>query len=143
MASKWVLGNNLKYISRSNSPINPPITFRLNLNRKSNKNLNMKLLLTIVCCGATEWPVTLHSGDTLCCEEHSLIHSQAWMKHFSAGIYLFKVNNRNTRIRCEICLKLTIKILERRHWHRSGIFIVNFEHTSHLVLVFLLLTLNI
>ena len=29
-----------------------------------------------------------------------------------------------------------------RHWRRSGIFIVNFEHISHLVLVFLLLTLN-
>ena len=28
------------------------------------------------------------------------------------------------------------------HWRRSGVFIVNFEHTSHLVLVFLLLTLN-
>ena len=29
-----------------------------------------------------------------------------------------------------------------RHWRRSGIFIVNFEHISHLVLVFLLLTLS-
>ena len=28
------------------------------------------------------------------------------------------------------------------HWRRSGVFIVNFEHVSHLVLVFLLLTLN-
>ena len=28
------------------------------------------------------------------------------------------------------------------HWRRSGIFIVNFEHISHLVLVFLLLTLS-
>ena len=28
------------------------------------------------------------------------------------------------------------------NWRRSGIFIVNFEHVSHLVLVFLLLTLN-
>ena len=27
-------------------------------------------------------------------------------------------------------------------WHRSGVFIVNFEHISHLALVFLLLTLN-
>ena len=27
-------------------------------------------------------------------------------------------------------------------WRRSGIFIVNFEHISHLVLVFLLLTLS-
>ena len=58
------------------------------------------------------------------------------------GIYLLKVNNRNTRTRCEICLKLTIKISERRQWRRSGIFIVNFEHISHLVLVFLLLALN-
>ena len=55
---------------------------------------------------------------------------------------MFKVNNRNTRARCEICSKLIIKIPERRQWRRSGIFIVNFEHISHLVLVFLLLTLN-
>ena len=59
-----------------------------------------------------------------------------------AGIYLPKVNNRNTRTRCEVCSKLTIKIPEPRQWRLSGIFIVNFEHISHLVLVFLLLTLN-
>ena len=58
------------------------------------------------------------------------------------GKYMFKVNNRNTRIRCEICPKLTIKIPERRHWHLSGIVVVNFEHISHLALVFLLLTLS-
>ena len=58
-----------------------------------------------------------------------------------AGIYLLKVNNRNTRTRCEICSKLTIKTPERR-LASSGVFIVNFEHISHLVLVFLLLTLN-
>ena len=51
---------------------------------------------------------------------------------FPAGIYLLKVNNRNTRTRCEIWSKLTIKIPERRQWRRSGIFIVNFEHISHL-----------
>ena len=33
-----------------------------------------------------------------------------------AGIYLLKVNNRNTRTRCEICPKLTIKTLERHQW---------------------------
>ena len=33
---------------------------------------------------------------------------------YSANINLFKVNNKNTRKRCEICLKLTIKTLERR-----------------------------
>ena len=31
--------------------------------------------------------------------------------NISAGNYMFKVNNRNTRTRCEICSKLTIKIL--------------------------------
>ena len=29
---------------------------------------------------------------------------------------------------------------ERRQWRRFGIFIFNFEHISHLVLVFLFLT---
>ena len=30
-------------------------------------------------------------------------------KSFPAGDYMFKVKNRNTRTRCEICSKLTIK----------------------------------
>ena len=55
---------------------------------------------------------------------------------------MFKVNNGNIRARCEICSKLTIKTGERRHWCRSGVFNVNFEHISHLVVVFLLLTLS-
>ena len=38
--------------------------------------------------------------------------------------------------------KLTVKTLQRRHWHRSGVFIANFEHISYLALVFLLLTLS-
>ena len=63
-------------------------------------------------------------------------------EYYPAGIYVPKVNIRNTRTKCEICLKLTIKTSERRHWRRSDVFIVIFEHISHLVLVFLLLTLN-
>ena len=59
--------------------------------------------------------------------------------YIPSNIYLFKVNNRNTRKRCEICAKLTIKTQERRH---SGVFIVNFEHISNFFLVFLLLNLN-
>ena len=55
---------------------------------------------------------------------------------------LLKVNNRNTRTRCEICSKLTIKTPERRQWRRFGVFIFNLEHISHLVLMFLLLTLS-
>ena len=39
--------------------------------------------------------------------------------------------------------KLTIETLEQGViWNRSGVFIVNFEYISHIVLVFLLLTLN-
>ena len=49
-----------------------------------------------------------------------------------AVVYLLKVSNKNTRIRCEICSKLTIKTP----------VIANLEHMSHLVLVFLLLTLS-
>ena len=44
----------------------------------------------------------------------------------SAEIYL--ANERNTRKRCQICSKLTIKTPERRQQHRSDNFIVNFEH---------------
>ena len=56
--------------------------------------------------------------------------------------YMFKVNNRNTRLMYEICSKLTIKTPERRQRRYFGVFIVNFEHISHLVLVSLLLTLS-
>ena len=51
-----------------------------------------------------------------------------------AGIYLFKVNNVKTRTKSEICSKLKIKTPKRRHWRRSGVFIVNFEQISHIVL---------
>ena len=49
-------------------------------------------------------------------------------KNFSTNIYLFIVNNSNTRKRCEICSKLTIKSPQRR----STVCIVNFEHISYL-----------
>ena len=56
-------------------------------------------------------------------------------KAFPAGNYMFKVNNRNTRTRCEICSKLRIKTPERCHWRRSVVFIVNFEQILHLDLM--------
>ena len=79
------------------------------------------------------------------------------LKKFQVGNYMFKVNNRNTRTRFKICSKLTIETTERRlflienecetpigcltlcsikNWHRYGVFIVNFEHISYLVVVF-------
>ena len=48
----------------------------------------------------------------------------------SDGNYLFKVNNRNTKTRSEICSKLAIKTPERRLWLRSGVFTVNFEQVN-------------
>ena len=55
---------------------------------------------------------------------------------------LNKVNNRNTKKRCEICSKLTIKTQKQCQWCRSGAFIINFEYISHFFTLFLSLTLN-
>ena len=43
----------------------------------------------------------------------NIISSNVWWS-LPAGIYLFKVSNRNTRTRCELCSKLTIKTPKRR-----------------------------
>ena len=40
------------------------------------------------------------------------------------------------------CSKLTIKTPERCQWRRSKVYILSFEHISHFVLLFLLLTLS-
>ena len=60
---------------------------------------------------------------------------------YATGIYLFKVNDVLTRTMCEICSKLTIKTPEWRQWCRCGVFIVNFEQISH-ILVFTFSTLG-
>ena len=73
---------------------------------------------------------------------HRLRRVKTYSKSSSAGIYLLRVNNRNTRTRCEISLKLTVKTPERRHWGHSGVCIVNFQQVSHIVLMFLMLTLS-
>ena len=61
---------------------------------------------------------------------------------FLANIYPFKVNNRSNRTSFEICSQLTGKTPEELYWDHSGVFIIDSEHISHLVLVFLWLTLN-
>ena len=60
---------------------------------------------------------------------HHKLNVQVASRKFNLGNYMFKLNYRNTRARCEICSKLTIKT--------PALFIVNFEHISHLVLLFL------
>ena len=56
------------------------------------------------------------------------------IKLYPANIYLFKVNNRNTRKRWNM-LKVSKKTSERCHWRCSGVFIVNFEPFSSVSLV--------
>ena len=63
------------------------------------------------------------------------------MSFFPAGIYVFKVNNENTRAMYEICSELTMSS-EWRQWRRSAILIVNFEHILHTALIFSLLILS-
>ena len=57
-------------------------------------------------------------------------------------IYLFEFSYYIRRTKCKICLKLTIEIPEQCQWYCSCVFIVIFEHIWHVILVFLLLTLN-
>ena len=61
---------------------------------------------------------------------------------YPANIYLFKPNNRHARTRCGMYSELVTITPERRHSRRSGVFIFNFEHISHLFLMFLFLTWN-
>ena len=49
---------------------------------------------------------------------------------FPASHYMFKVNNKTTRTRCEGCSELTIKTPKRCHWRLYSVFIVNFIHIS-------------
>ena len=51
-----------------------------------------------------------------------------------ANIYLFKVNNKNTK-KCEICSKYTIKTPELRPRRRFGIFKAYFTSFSSLSIV--------
>ena len=45
------------------------------------------------------------------------------------GICLFKTNNRNTRTRCEICSKLTVKASEERYTAVNDIILVSVSFT--------------
>ena len=76
---------------------------------------------------------------------NSLVSSEMLIN--PSGIYLLEVNIRNTRTRCELCSKLTIKIPERRHDVVLVSLLITLKHISHLVLVFILnivhITLNV
>ena len=66
-------------------------------------------------------------SDSKCC------HLVFLVRHATpVNIYLFQIKSRNARKKGGICSTLTIKTPERRYWRHSGVFIVNFEHISHL-----------
>ena len=69
-----------------------------------------------------------------------LPHKSVFLKVLTS-IYLPKVINGDSRTMCKIRSKLMIKTPEWRHWHRSNIFIANLKLISHILLVFLCLTL--
>ena len=86
--------------------------------------------------------ITTKLGGNACIAWVVCLIKYVWPSKSLAGIYLLKVNITNIRTRCEICSKLKIKTPEQRQRCRSGVLIDNFEHVSHLALVFLLLNLN-
>ena len=60
------------------------------------------------------------------------------MRKFSSKCYRDLAKFCNENFDCRFIL-----LLPTKYYKLSGVFIVNFEHISHLFLVFLLLTLNI
>ena len=78
------------------------------------------------------------------CKIVFLLSSMQWRQRFSRTVilYLLKVSfqtaftrsksSLETRVIFETFSKLTIKIPEQRQWRRSGGFIGNFEHISHI-----------
>ena len=59
-----------------------------------------------------------------------------FIRIYPAGNYMFKVNSRNIRTRCEICSKLTIKTPERRQWQLNFNFNWSTALTNILVILF-------
>lgn len=62
-----------------------------------------------------------------------------------SSIYVIPTKNiyvPKTLKKWEVCFKLTIKESERHHQPRRDVFIVNFAHIPHLILLLLLLASN-
>ena len=71
--------------------------------------------------------IALSYSTLICMSNHHLLVQSQQLKHQHNVWNLFK---------------LTIVTLERCHWGCSGVFVVNFEHVSHNVLMFPWLILN-
>ena len=83
---------------------------------------------------------------TQCCDIFSKLsllsistHNSVKESSYPVGIHLL---NRNTRTRCEICSKLTIRTPERRPC--SSVSIINFDHViADWVVYFLVINLKV
>ena len=64
------------------------------------------------------------------------LSSEKALKYLCSLFWKFDTN-------CKFWVWMNVQFFnDECQWRRSGVFIVNFEHISHLALVFLLLTLN-
>ena len=70
-------------------------------------------------------------------EKVEMLHDKLLKYFFQNVIYLFCfffcLPNKQLLGVSETCSKLTIKTPERLWWHRSGVFVVNFENLSYLL----------
>ena len=92
--------------------------YLMSIKKKSLSNMDLPWIILLICFWFMD-----HSMLLVACYTGDLAFTRR-----PANIYMLKVNNRNTRKRCEICSDLTIKTP---------------DNVSDVVLVFLLLNLNI
>ena len=76
--------------------------------------------------------------DSLNIESETARYSYMNNNYFNELSYAKKGSKHDQVTDCEEFNDKNIRALSvLTHWRRSGVFIFNFEHTSHLVLVFL------
>ena len=73
-----------------------------------------------------------HESKSWCGSKTILFTSRSFS--YPAGNYMIKVNNKNTRARCEICLTLTIKTPERCQYEIIKNKVTWLEYTHALIL---------
>ena len=92
--------------------------------------------LELLCqCGMTSWYYIVTKSSIV--DNLSVRDPTKRLKFNQVNIYIFKVKKKSTKIRFEICPKLTIKAAKWRKFYLSGVFIVNFVLCN-----FSILTLN-
>ena len=134
-----VVGLKLSQNSQENNSAR--VSFLIKLRAEGLQFCKKETPIEVLSCEICEISKNTHFVEhLLMTKENGPIWEIYWW--YPTNIYLFKVNNRNTRKMCEIYSKLTIKTPERRRVRRSCVSVVNFEQILHIFLVFLLLTLN-